>query len=66
MYHADDYRDLQCTLLHEGKETVKSPESVGLTRKPKLVYGLILEEEHDDEFVSVKVYFFTVKYYYKH
>ena len=31
------------------KETVKGPESVGLTGKPGQVYGLILEEEEDDD-----------------
>ena len=35
--------------LHEEKETVEGPESVGLTRKPDQVYGLILEEEDDDD-----------------
>ena len=55
--HADDYREPHYTILHEEKETVESPESVGLTRKPEQVNGLTLEEvdndDDDDSYCSI-------------
>ena len=47
--HADAYWEPHYTILHEEKETVEGPESVGLTKKPEQVYGLILEDDDNDD-----------------
>ena len=46
---ADDYQKPHYDILRVEKETEEGPESVGLTKKPEQVYGLILGEDDDDD-----------------